>query len=111
MIIGGTSIKEWELKSNKKRILEYLIKDPKFINALINEVGNYVEGDSVSCLSKLKEKAWELVPLWKDKGKEAHLFKELWKLSSGRVWWKKIAEKRKEKCKLHSMARAGNVKK
>ena len=32
-------------------------------------------------------------------------------LSSGGVWWKKIAEKRKEKCKLHSMAKAGNVKK
>ena len=61
MIIGGTSIKEWKLKSNKKRIPEYLIKDSKFINALINEVGNYVEGDPVSCLSKLKEKVWELV--------------------------------------------------
>ena len=82
MIVGGTSIKEWELKSNKKRIPEYLIKDPKFINALINEVGDYVEGDSVSCLIKLKEKAWELVSLWKDKGKEAHLFKELWKLQT-----------------------------
>ena len=82
MIVGGTSIKEWELKSNKKRIPEYLIKDPKFINALINEVGDYVEGDPVSCLTKLKEKAWELVPLWKDKGKEAHLFKELWKLQT-----------------------------
>ena len=82
MIIGGTSIKEWELKSNKKRIPEYLIKDPKFINALINEVGDYVKGDPVSCLIKLKEKAWELVPLWKDKGKEAHLFKELWKLQT-----------------------------
>ena len=82
MIIGGTSIKEWKLKSNKKRIPEYLIKDPKFINALINEVGNYVEGDPVSCLIKLKEKAWELVPLWKDKEKEAHLFKELWKLQT-----------------------------
>ena len=32
-------------------------------------------------------------------------------LSSGGVWWKKIAEKRKERCKLHSMARARNVKK
>ena len=31
-------------------------------------------------------------------------------LLSGGVWWKKIAEKRKERCKLHSMARAGNVK-
>ena len=82
MIIGGTSIKEWELKSNKKKIPEYFIKDPKFINALINEVGDYVEGDPVSCLIKLKEKAWELVPLWKDKGKEAHLFKELWKLQT-----------------------------
>ena len=57
MIVGGTSIKEWKLKSNKKRIPEYLIKDSKFINALINEVGNYVEGDPVSCLIKLKEKA------------------------------------------------------
>ena len=57
MIVGGTSIKEWELKTNKKRIPEYLIKDFKFINVLINEVGDYVEGDSVSCLSKLKEKA------------------------------------------------------
>ena len=55
MIVGGTSIKEWELKFNKKRIPEYLIKDPKFIIALINEVGDYVEGNSVSCLSKLKE--------------------------------------------------------
>ena len=82
MIVGGTSIKEWELKSNKKRIPEYFIKDPKFINALINEVGDYVEGDPVSCLIKLKEKAWELVPLWKDKGKEAHLFKKLWKLQT-----------------------------
>ena len=27
------------------------------------------------------------------------------------VWWKKIAEKRKERCKLHSMTRARNVKK
>ena len=34
-----------------------------------------------------------------------HLF-----MLSGGVWWKKIAEKRKERCKLHSMARAGNVK-
>ena len=50
-------VKEWELKSNKKRILEYLIKDSKFINALINEVGDYVEGDPVSCFIKLKEKA------------------------------------------------------
>ena len=82
MIIGGTSIKEWELKSNKKRIPEYFIKDPKFINALINEVGDYVEGDPVSCLTKLKEKTWKLVPLWKDKGKEAHLFKELWKFQT-----------------------------
>ena len=57
MIVSGTSIKEWELKSNKKRIPEYFIKDSKFINAFINEVGNYVEGDSVSCLIKLKEKA------------------------------------------------------
>ena len=65
------------MKSNKKRIPEYLIKDLKFINALINEVGDYVEGDPVSCLFKLKEKAWELVLLWKDKGKKAHLFKEL----------------------------------
>ena len=56
MIIGGTSIKEWKLKFNKKRILEYLIKDPKFINVLINEVEDYVKGNSVSCLSKLKEK-------------------------------------------------------
>ena len=80
MIIGGTSIKEWKLKFNKKRIPEYLIKDSKFINALINEVGDYVKGDPVSCLSKLKEKAWELVPLWKNKGKEVLLFKELWKL-------------------------------
>ena len=80
MIIDGTSIKEWELKSNKKRIPEYLIKDPKFINAFINEVGDYVEGNSISCLIKLKEKVWKLVPLWKDKGKKAHLFKELWKL-------------------------------
>ena len=39
IIIGGTSIKEWELRSNKKRISEYFIKDSKFINALINEVG------------------------------------------------------------------------
>ena len=38
-----------------------------------------------------------------------HVYHEF--MSSGRVWWKKIAEKRKEKCKLHSMARAGNVKK
>ena len=80
MIIGGISIKEWELKSNKKRIPEYFIKNPKFINALINEVEDYVEGDPVSCFSKLKEKAWELVHLWKDKRKEAHLFKKLWKL-------------------------------
>ena len=82
MIIGRTSIKEWELKFNKKRIPEYLIKDPKFINALINEVGDYVKGDPVSCLSKLKEKVWKLVSLWKDKGKKAHLFKELWKLQT-----------------------------
>ena len=82
MIIGETSIKEWELKSNKKRILEYLIKDSKFINTLINEVGDYVKDDPVSCLIKLKEKAWELVLLWKDKGKKAHLFKELWKLQT-----------------------------
>ena len=34
-----------------------------------------------------------------------------WSLSSGGVWWKKIAEKRKERCKLHSMARARNMKK
>ena len=32
-------------------------------------------------------------------------------VSSGGIWWKKIAEKRKERCKLHSMARAGNMKK
>ena len=31
-------------------------------------------------------------------------------MSNGRVWWKKIAEKRKERCKIHSMARAGNMK-
>ena len=41
-----------------------------------------MEGDPVSCLIKLKKKTWELVPLWKDKGKEAHLFKELWKLQT-----------------------------
>ena len=82
MIIDGTSIKKWKLKSNKKRIPEYFIKDSKFINALINKVGDYVEGDPVSCLIKLKEKAWELVLLWKDKGKEAYLFKELWKLQT-----------------------------
>ena len=39
-----------------------------------------MEGNSVSCFSKLKEKMWELVSLWKDKGKEIYLFKELWKL-------------------------------
>ena len=82
MIIGGTNIKEWKLKSNKKRIPEYFIKDHKFIHVLINEVGNYVKDDPVSCLSKLKEKAWEIVPLWKNKEKEAHLFKELWKLQT-----------------------------
>ena len=82
MIVSEISIKEWELKSNKKKIPEYFIKDLKFINAFINEVGDYMEGNSVSCLSKLKEKVWELVSLWKDKGKEAHLFKELWKLQT-----------------------------
>ena len=47
----------------EKRIFEYFIKDSKFINALINEVRDYVEGDPVSCLSKFKEKAWKLVSL------------------------------------------------
>ena len=51
MIIGRTNIKEWKLKSNKKKIPKYLIKDPKFINALINEVGDYVKGDFVSCVT------------------------------------------------------------
>ena len=82
MIVGGTNIKEWELKSNKKRIPEYLIKDLKFINVLINEIGDYVEGDPVSCLSKLKEKAWELVPLWKNKGKKLTFSKNYGKLQT-----------------------------
>ena len=32
------------------------------------------------CLDKMKSEAWRLTALWKDKHKEAHLFKKLWKL-------------------------------
>ena len=63
MIIGGTSIKEWKLKFNKKRIPEYLIKDSKFINALINEVVGLCRRWFYQLFSKFKEKVWKLVPL------------------------------------------------
>ena len=33
-MIGGASVKEWEINFQKKKIPEYLINDPKFISAL-----------------------------------------------------------------------------
>ena len=39
-------------------------------------------GNSVICLDKMKSEAWKLTALWKDKHKEAHLFKKLWKLQT-----------------------------
>ena len=82
VMIGGASVKEWEINSQKKRIPEYLINDPKFISALSEAVGNYSVGDPVTCLDKMKSEAWRLTGLWKDKHKEAHLFKKLWKLQT-----------------------------
>ena len=81
-MIGGASVKEWEINSWKKRIPEYLINDLKFISALSEAVGNYSVGDLVICLDKIKSEAWRLTALWKDKHKEAHLFKKLWKLQT-----------------------------
>ena len=81
-MIGGASVKEWKINSQKKRIPEYLINDPKFIFALSEVVGNYSMSDPVICLDKMKSEAWRLTALWKDKHKEAHLFKKLWKLQT-----------------------------
>ena len=36
----------------------------------------------MTCLDKMKSEAWRLTALWKDKHKEAHLFKKLWKLQT-----------------------------
>ena len=82
VMIGGASVKEWKINSQKKRIPEYLINDPKFISALSEAVGNYSVGDPMICLNKMKSEAWRLTSLWKDKHKEAHLFKKLWKLQT-----------------------------
>ena len=81
-MIGGASVKKWEINSQKKRIPEYLINDLKFISTLSEAVGNYFVGDLVTCLDKMKFKAWRLTALWKNKHKEAHLFKKLWKLQT-----------------------------
>ena len=81
-MIGGASVKEWKINSQKKRIPEYLIDDLKFISALSKAVGNYSVGDLMICLDKMKSEAWRLTALWKDKHKEAHLFKKLWKLQT-----------------------------
>ena len=82
VMIGGVSVKEWKINSWKKRIPEYLINDPKFISALSEAVGNYSVGDPMTCLDKIKSEAWRLTALWKDKHKEVHLFKKLWKLQT-----------------------------
>ena len=57
VMIGGASVKEWEINSQKKRIPEYLINNPKFISALSEAVGNYSVGDPVICLDKMKSEA------------------------------------------------------
>ena len=36
----------------------------------------------VICFDKMKSEAWRLTALWKNKHKEAHLFKKLWKLQT-----------------------------
>ena len=82
VMIGGASVKEWKINSQKRRIPEYLINNPKFISALSEVVGNYSVGDPVTCLDKMKSEAWRLTALWKDKHKEAHLFKKFWKLQT-----------------------------
>ena len=74
--------KEWKINSWKKRISEYLINNPKFISTLSEAVGNYFVGDLVICLDKMKSEAWRLTVLWKNKHKEAYLFKKLWKLQT-----------------------------
>ena len=80
VMIGGASVKEWKINSWKKRIPEYLINDLKFISTLSEAVGNYSVGDLVICFDKMKSEAWRLTALWKNKHKEVHLFKKLWKL-------------------------------
>ena len=57
VMIGGASVKEWEINSWKKRVPEYLINDPKFISTLSKAVGNYFVGDPVTCLDKMKSEA------------------------------------------------------
>ena len=57
VMIGGASVKEWKINSQKKRIPEYLINDPKFISALSKAVGNYSMGNPVICLDKMKSEA------------------------------------------------------
>ena len=56
-MIGGASVKEWKINSQKKRISKYLINDPKFISAFSEAVGNYSVGDFVTCLDKMKFEA------------------------------------------------------
>ena len=81
-MIREASVKEWKINSQKKRIPEYLINNPKFISALSEAVENYSVGDPVTCLDKMKSEVWRLTDLWKDKHKEAYLFKKLWKLQT-----------------------------
>ena len=73
-MIGGASVKEWKINSQKKRIPEYLINDLKFISALFEAIGNYSVSDPMICFNKMKSEAWRLTALWKDKHKEAFFF-------------------------------------
>ena len=81
-MIRGASIKEWKINFQKKKIPKYLINNLKFISALSETVGNYSVDNLMICFDKMKFEAWRLTVLWKNKHKEVHLFKKLWKLQT-----------------------------
>ena len=79
ILVGGSLIKEWEFKSKKKVIPDYLIKDKTYIRAITKLVGKYEGDQPFEYLKKIKETAWKLAETWKDNKSKFKIFKELWR--------------------------------
>ncbi len=86
MLVGGTTSKEWELNSKRKRIPDYLVNDPDFIKTLMSKVGKYVEHtDPVEYITHFKKEAWALTEIWRDLRKEFQIYKDIWKIRTLRT--------------------------
>ena len=96
MLVGGTTSKEWELNSKRKRIPDYLVKDPDFIKTLMAKMGKYVEhSDPVEYITRFKKEAWALTEIWRDLRKELQIYKDIWKIRTLRTKLLKLRIMRK----------------